>query len=285
MLRAKTNMNSTLRWKADDSIVFFGIVTRLSSNTNINADMKVEVKVETELDNEATTKTEVEKLIRNLKLRFDVETAFGQIEAFAVEQALNAHSAPTPVLRELVAPWALLRVAGVKADRPVDRCSAGRVGDPILWNYFVSAFTRPLVEESQGEVTLEWCSAAQPWPILWCADNTVSSWTPLNNWSSVAVSCRSLHLSTGPLSVPRLWKRWNGDPFAQTSTLNVLGLHMDGVAAPGPPGTTESMPPRRCGLATMGGFVAAEPLCTHDWLSLSYSWSCLALWGKRLDAF
>lgn len=97
-----------------------------------------------------------------------------------MEKAMLAHGAPAwaiaAMLRELVGQCALPSMAGIEAAGAVELgkgARQGASGTSIPWNYLVSAFTSPLTEDWESEVTLEWCQAAQPWSIFWYADNAI----------------------------------------------------------------------------------------------------------------
>lgn len=102
----------------------------------------------------------------------DVAQAFDQVEACAAERALREHGA-TPwaiaaVLRELLGQLSWPRVAGVATDSLVELGKGARhggSGTPILWNYMVSAVTKPLVREWEHEPAIGWCPEFCPLPI------------------------------------------------------------------------------------------------------------------------
>lgn len=98
----------------------------------------------------------------------DIEKAFAQLEAWAVERSLLARSAPG---RATVGQQAWPTMTGVTCEAPnFDR--AGGLGRARrgggMWLYVVSAFTKPLVGEWKSQGTLAWCLDLGQW--LACAE-------------------------------------------------------------------------------------------------------------------
>lgn len=100
----------------------------------------------------------------------DVEKAFGETEAWAVELAIQDYDARAKsiaaVLRELVDQHVVLAVAGVACATVGKKATRrGAPGTPTMWKYVVRAFTRPLINSWEGDAPVKWCPARVPLPL------------------------------------------------------------------------------------------------------------------------